>query len=42
MKVYVDDMIMKSKLTCTHLVDLAKTYQTLGKFDMHLNPASEG
>lgn len=38
MEVYIDDMILKSKLTCTHLVDLAKTFRVLKKFGIQLNP----
>lgn len=38
MELCVDDMIVKSKLTDAHLVDLAETFQTLKKFDMWLNP----
>ena len=38
MEVYIDDMIIKSKSTSTHMTDLAKTFQTLKRFNMHLNP----
>lgn len=38
-EVYVDDMIIKSKVANTHLVDLAKMFQTLRRFSMHLNLA---
>lgn len=34
MKVYVNDMIVKSKAIDTHLADLAETFRTLKKFDM--------
>ena len=39
MEVYVDDMIVKSKAASAHLTDLAKTFQMLRRFNMHLNPA---
>ncbi|XP_064995355.1 uncharacterized protein LOC135631550 [Musa acuminata AAA Group] len=39
MEVYVDDMIVKSQATETHLADLAETFATLRKFGMRLNPA---
>ena len=35
---YIDDMIVKSKVAGTHLANLAKTFQTLKQFNMHLNP----
>nr|XP_009387002.1 PREDICTED: uncharacterized protein LOC103974012 [Musa acuminata subsp. malaccensis] len=38
MEVYVDNMIVKSRVTMTHLADLAETFQTLKRFNMHLNP----
>lgn len=39
MKVYVDDMIVKSKTPSTHLTDLAETFQMLKGFNMRLNPS---
>ncbi|XP_065012776.1 uncharacterized protein LOC135641343 [Musa acuminata AAA Group] len=39
MEVYVDDMIVKSKVARTHLADLAETFQTLKWFNMHLSTA---
>ncbi|XP_065017743.1 uncharacterized protein LOC135644202 [Musa acuminata AAA Group] len=39
MKVYVDDMIVKSQAAEAHLADLAETFATLRKFGMRLNPA---
>ena len=39
MEVYVDDMIVKSKVTRTHLADLAETFQMLRRFNMHMNSA---
>nr|XP_009386119.1 PREDICTED: uncharacterized protein LOC103973313 [Musa acuminata subsp. malaccensis] len=39
MEVYIDDMIVKSKVAGTHLADLAETFQTLRQFNLHLNPA---
>ena len=39
MEVYVDDMIVKSKAASAHLTDLAETFQTLQRFNMHLNLA---
>ncbi|XP_065039398.1 uncharacterized protein LOC135673926 [Musa acuminata AAA Group] len=38
MKVYVDDMIVKSREAGTHLADLAEAFATLRKFGMRLNP----
>ncbi|CAL9112797.1 unnamed protein product [Musa textilis] len=38
MKVYVDDMIVKSGKASTHLADLVEAFNTLRKFGMHLNP----
>lgn len=38
MEIYVDDMIVKSKIAHTHLVDLLKIFQTLRRFGMRLNP----
>nr|XP_018675973.1 PREDICTED: uncharacterized protein LOC108951691 [Musa acuminata subsp. malaccensis] len=39
MKVYVDDMIVKSQEAGAHLTDLAEAFATLRKYDMRLNPA---
>ncbi|XP_065026171.1 uncharacterized protein LOC135650616 [Musa acuminata AAA Group] len=39
MKVYVDDMIVKSRTTTTHLSDLAETFDTIRRYNMRLNPA---
>lgn len=39
MKVYVDDMIVKSKTKIDHLEDLEETFNTLRKFQLKLNPA---
>ena len=38
MEVYIDDMIVKSKVASTHMADLTETFQTLKLFNMHLNP----
>lgn len=38
-EVYVDDMIVKSKSTQTHLTDLTKTFRTLRECGMRLNLA---
>ncbi|KAJ8506560.1 hypothetical protein OPV22_007446 [Ensete ventricosum] len=38
MEIYVDDMIVKSRKTETHLSDLAETFHTLRKYKMRLNP----
>lgn len=37
-KVYVDDMLMKSLIAEQHLSDLSETFQTLRKYKMKLNP----
>lgn len=37
-KVYVDDMLVKSLRTKQHLLDLGETFQTLRKHKMKLNP----
>ena len=37
-EVYVDDMLVKSKDEAKHLVDLKKTFDTLCKYNMKLNP----
>ncbi|KAL0439442.1 UNVERIFIED_CONTAM: Retrovirus-related Pol polyprotein from transposon.6 [Sesamum latifolium] len=39
MEVYVDDMLVKSRQIDQHLVDLAKTFNTLRRYHMKLNPA---
>ena len=39
MEVYVDDMLVKSKEELTHLDDLKKTFATLKKYQMRLNPS---
>lgn len=36
-KVYVDDMLVKSLLTEQHLANLSETFQTLRKYKMKLN-----
>ena len=38
MEVYVDDMLVKSKLSTDHLADLRETFGTLRKYQMKLNP----
>ena len=38
-KVYVDDMLVKSKDEANHLDDLKETFNTLRKNNMKLNPA---
>ena len=37
MEVYVDDMIMKSRMATTHLIDLAEMFATLRRYNMRLN-----
>ena len=39
MKVYVDNMLVKSKQEELHLDDLKETFETLRKYQMRLNPA---
>ncbi|CAA0842863.1 Unknown protein, partial [Striga hermonthica] len=39
MEVYVDDMLVKSKVEVDHMGDLRETFQTLRRFGMKLNPA---
>lgn len=39
-KVYVDDMLVKSLLAEQHLSDLSETFQTLRKHRMKLNPTN--
>jgi len=38
-EVYVDDMLVKSRKTISHLADLEETFNTLRKYQMKLNPA---
>ena len=38
MEVYVDDMIVKTKLVVDHLIDLCETFDRLRYFNMKLNP----
>ena len=38
-KVYVDDMLIKSKEELTHLDDLKETFTTLRQYQMKLNPS---
>jgi hypothetical protein len=38
-EVYVDDMLVKSKLSSCHEEDLKETFQTLRHYSMKLNPA---
>lgn len=38
MKVYVDDMLMKSKVTKAHIKDLREGFTTLQKYQIKLNP----
>uniref|UniRef100_A0A2N9HZD1 RNA-directed DNA polymerase n=1 Tax=Fagus sylvatica TaxID=28930 RepID=A0A2N9HZD1_FAGSY len=40
-EVYVDDMLVKSKEEDSHLDDLGKTFKTLRKYQMKLNPSEE-
>lgn len=35
---YVDNMIVNSKMTDSHMMDLVETFQVLKKFNMCLNP----
>ncbi|XP_065007665.1 uncharacterized protein LOC103992979 [Musa acuminata AAA Group] len=37
-EVYVDDMIVKSRMVADHLTDLAETFSTLRKYGLRLNP----
>lgn len=37
-KVYVDNMIVKSRTTNLHLVDLVENFQILKRYNMHLKP----
>ncbi|CAA0843025.1 Unknown protein, partial [Striga hermonthica] len=38
MEVYVDDMLVKSKMEADHVGDLRETFQTLRRYGMKLNP----
>ena len=38
-KVYIDDMLLKSKKEEDHLKDLEETFKTLRKYQMKLNPS---
>ena len=38
MEVYVDNMIVKTKLTADHLIDLQETFDRLWYYKMKLNP----
>ena len=38
MKMYVDDMVVKSKEESAHLDDLEETFTTLRQYQMKLNP----
>jgi hypothetical protein len=38
-KVYVDDILVKSKEEDSHLDDLRETFETLRKYQMKLNPS---
>lgn len=37
-KMYIDDMIIKSKMLCSNLAKLAEIFQVLKRFNMYLNP----
>lgn len=37
--VYAYDLMVKSRTSDTHLVDLTETFQILKMFKMHLNPS---
>jgi hypothetical protein len=39
LEVYVDDMLVKSIQTTSHMVDLRDTFCTLRQYKMKLNPA---
>ncbi len=39
MEVYVDDMLVKSKVAQDHIADLNEAFSTLQKYQMKLNPA---
>ena len=39
MKMYVDDMVVKSKEESAHLDDLEETFTTLRQYQMKLNPS---
>lgn len=38
MKVYIDDIIVKSRQKEGHVGDLRETFETLGKYKLKLNP----
>ena len=38
MEVYVNDMLVKSKVEANHVDDLKETFNTLQKYNMKLNP----
>ena len=38
MEVYVDEMIVKTKLTADHLIDLMETFDRLRYYKMKFNP----
>ena len=38
MEAYVDDMLVKSKTMLQHITNLKKTFTTLKKYGMRLNP----
>ena len=38
MEVYMDDMIVKTKLVADHLIDLRETFDRLRYYNMKLNP----
>ena len=39
MKIYMDDMVVKSKEKSAHLDDLEETFTTLKQYKMKLNPS---
>ena len=39
MKAYMDDMLVKSKIIRQHIADIKKTFATLKKYKIRLNPA---
>ena len=39
MEAYIDDMVVKSKETGTHLDDLKRTFNTLRRYQLKLNAA---
>ena len=38
MEVYIDDMIVKSRVVADHLIDLRETFDRLRYYNMKLNP----